>query len=790
MTRPASAWVKDWIGLFLMTGILFPAVFDARADGLLPGPSGVPRPILLEVWINGQTHGHVIKAMPANNGLWASGEALSAAGIRLRPDEVAAKDLVDLDHLDGVTVEIDTKEQRALMTVIPSRLPVQVYDLRPKILPIGPDQLTDTGGTGFVFNYDAVVNGTRHKPLTAGVFLKAVLFSRLGAFNTSGVASRIGTSESRFVRLDSVLDIDQPGAPRRWQIGDAVSGGVAWSRRVRFGGLHVASDYSLQPDLPTIPLPQYSGSAVAPSTLDVFVDSARVMQTEVDTGPFDIRNLPVVTGGGEVQIVLRDMLGRETVETLSTYASSRVLRQGLMDYSVDAGFLRKGYGLSNFDYGEAVGQASLRYGLTGTVTLQMHAEVSKRVKLAGGGAVFLLPFASVQAAGALSHGSKGNGHLLSLSVESRRRPLSLFAAVTRTSRNYADIGSLYGPAPYRSRTQVGSRIALPHHGSLSASLISLTPALGNSTDLLATTYSQPLGRGVIFSLSSLSSLSSLRNRQTRNWSLQAFFSLALGDHTTGSAAIKSGPTGSETQGALSRPADPDGGFGYNLQAIDGAVQAQEVALTWVKPSGQFGMGVSSVNGQVTARANASGSLIAMDEGLYLARQTGDAFAVVRTGRPDVKIYRENRPAAVSDRDGKALLVDLSPYSANRIAVDPADYPIDTVVRHTDRIVMPRRFHGLIVDLSPQFGRPMLIAIHFEDGSFPVPGSLITFEGRQVPQVVGRNGQVFFADLQAGQSGLIETPEGVCRFFIEPSATPVSISVAQPVTCIKIASHAP
>jgi len=71
--------------------------------------------------------------------------------------------------------------------------------------------------------------------------------------------------------------------------------------------------------------------------------------------------------------------------------------------------------------------------------------------------------------------------------------------------------------------------------------------------------------------------------------------------------------------------------------------------------------VSSVGGLTATRVGASGAVILMDGALFATRTSDDAFALVRTGEPNVEIYHENRPVGRSDAKGEALVPDLNAY---------------------------------------------------------------------------------------------------------------------------------
>jgi outer membrane usher protein FimD/PapC len=73
--------------------------------------------------------------------------------------------------------------------------------------------------------------------------------------------------------------------------------------------------------------------------------SARGSATSsVQPGPFQLTNVPIVTGAGQMQLVVRDLLGRETVISQSYCIAPVLLAPGVTDFSFEAGALRENYG--------------------------------------------------------------------------------------------------------------------------------------------------------------------------------------------------------------------------------------------------------------------------------------------------------------------------------------------------------------------------------------------------------------------------------------------------------------
>ena len=61
-------------------------------------------------------------------------------------------------------------------------------------------------------------------------------------------------------------------------------------------------------------------------------------QREINAGPFELQDLPVVTGSGEVRLVVRDALGRETLTTQSFLGDAAAPWPGLHDFCYEIGF--------------------------------------------------------------------------------------------------------------------------------------------------------------------------------------------------------------------------------------------------------------------------------------------------------------------------------------------------------------------------------------------------------------------------------------------------------------------
>jgi outer membrane usher protein len=124
-------------------------------------------------------------------------------------------------------------------------------------------------------------------------------------------------------------------------VGDTLSSDGDWSRPARYFGVRWSRDFLTQPGYVTYPSPSLKGSAALPSVVDVYINNQKQFQQVLTPGPFDYRNVPLTTGAGEVNLVVKDLLGRETVITKNFYTQNSMLKEGLSDFSFESGLLEK-----------------------------------------------------------------------------------------------------------------------------------------------------------------------------------------------------------------------------------------------------------------------------------------------------------------------------------------------------------------------------------------------------------------------------------------------------------------
>ena len=728
--------------------------------------------LLLDIEVN-KHDTHVVARVEASgtHAVLATAD-LEGSGIVLTGAEKNAGAKIALDSLPGIDARIDDARQMLVLTVAPDRLAPHVYNLRPPQAPsITP------AGLGLILGYDISAGASDFRaPIKSSSFataLSGTVFTPMGVLVATGLY-QLQHESDRFVRLDTTAEFDDPPRVRRLLLGDFISGGLTWNRPVREAGLQFGTDFTLAPAYTTIPLPDFFGQTAVPATVDVYINSVRVFETDTEPGPFELHDLPVLTGIGDARVVVRDALGRETVQTLSLYATDELLSEGLWSYTFDAGFLRKRYGLDSFVYGPLATTATAAYGVMSWLTLSAHGEASDHVHLLGGGAALsLAPFGAVAADAAVGN----NGSTIGIVFERRSRLLSFLGSWTETSRGFRDIASIGSPLPPRERLQFGASYAFLGTNALAASYIDMHDPVSGRTEIATTSYTRSMS-GWYFGATGLYDIG------RRSWSAEAFLSITI-EGLIGSLDGNASDTATSARATLVKPADPDGGFGYRAFVSDGKMEGAGGGLSWYGEEGHIDADVAETNGIVSSQVLASGGLVFFGDSFHATQTPEGAVALVKTGLPNVHVERENREVAVTDSNGEALITHLTPYAPNNIAVDPRDFPIASVLDRTQKTVAPPRESGVIVDFSPKITSPVLLNVVLANGAYPPAGASATVDGIQSPLVVGKHGQIFIDDLEGPARGDVDWGTGHCHFaIVRAQSVSGRVTKVGPIACVE------
>jgi len=727
--------------------------------------------LYLDVSINGVPRGVIAQVHREPDGSLAMlPDDLTRAGLAApAPDKLLTDERVSLASLPGVTYRFDDANQSIDFTAPDSARARLIIDAAPsprtdQADSADPDvQQTDFGA---LLNYDVYGsatmidgNGVVVAPLSGTFEARG-----FGPFGLVEQSFSVLSSPLQVHRLDTTWSYSDPAAVRTYRAGDLITGALSWTRPARLGGVQVQSDFGLRSDIVTYPVPTLSGSAVVPSSVDIYVNDTDRFSTSVPSGPFDIVDVPVVTGAGTVQVVVRDPTGRQVETSADYFASPDLVRPGLWDYSAEAGFARTRYGTSLDTYDRRLmGSASVRTGVTDWLTWEGHAEGGVGLVNAGTGATFALGRLGV---GQVSvEGSKTGdaaGLELTSSVQLGLGPVSIGARLQHSFGHYDDIGSVTAPvagdplaAAPKALYQVSLSLPMPAWGgSANLSYTELDPATGLSSQIVAASYSQRL-------FSSNASASAYMDLKTRNLGVNATFWMPIGGNFSTGATVHRAAGGMAVTADFSHASSNQvGDIGWMAQ-VDKGTETNFTASAGTRlPAADLRARAGRYRDETGVSGELSGSVAAVGGGMFLARPIDDAFAVVDAGAPGVPVLYQNRVVGTTGKNGKLLVPGLVSNEKNRVAIDPAKLPLDAIVDNTASIVTPARGAGVVVRFGDRTtGGSALVTFHTPAGAvLPVASSGTAGAGGK-DFIVGYDGEALLEGLAADNQVTITLPDG-------------------------------
>ncbi|WP_188074628.1 fimbria/pilus outer membrane usher protein [Pusillimonas sp. ANT_WB101] len=679
--------------------------------------------------------------------------------------------------------------------------------------------LQATPGTGALLNYDlyAVHNPDSNSTLSGSSEMR--YFSPLGVLNNtmlttlqtqSNSGSSSGSSyydysrRTRNVRLDTAWNSYWPESEISLSVGDTTTSYLPWTRSIRVGGIRLGRDFSLKPYRITSPLPAFMGTAVLPSAIDLYIDGIKRYNGQLPAGPFQLENMPVVSGMGNAQVELTDALGRRTVVDIPFYSSNTLLAKGLSDWSVEAGYVRKDYGYASFSYEkDPVYSATGRYGISNNLTLEGHGEYSGRVVTLGAGAVATVGvLGQVSASYSASRSDDRQGSKYSLGYQWQNRRFNIGMNTVRSTEDYRDVASVYANSSTPRVTESAvAGVSLDNLGSLNLSYVhtrygnniptayyysgsnnnayTYYSSTATSNRYVGAYWSKSFGNHATVSLSYNRSLNSPRTNMVF-LGLSMYFDNNL---TVGSSVQRS--TGQNSYGlSASQWTREETGWNWTVQGQKNPQSTYGNAeVSYRSLKGDYRVGVNAYEHTNSAYAGASGSVVAMDGGLFAGRKVYDGFAVVSTsGVPDVPVMLQNRQIGLTDAQGRLMISPLNAYQKNQVSIDALNLPTTMKIDKVNINVAPQRDSGAMVKFELRPVRAATLTLHDGAGTVIAVGAPLNLNGNATGSVTGYDGLAYLEDLEDDNTLLVSLPQGPCTVRFSYPKTAVAIPAIGPLTC--------
>lgn len=725
------------------------------AGAATPDPND-SRTMLLAVRINGNPVDDAWQLVRAADGYHATAEAFAAWRLRLPPGEpVKMQNRMVYPLRPPVRTTFDPATQTLAIDAPAAAFVSTTLDAAPAVTAYTPSP------PGAFLNYD--VQATRNQSANGlGGAVEVGVFGKLGVVTTTALA-RAASGKPEIVRLQTVFSRDDPVRATTLRVGDSVGAASAWGRRVYFGGVQWGSNFSTRPDMVLLPLPSLHGEAVQPSVVDLYVNNVLTTRREVAPGPFTVNQVPIVTGAGEVRMVVRDVLGREQVVNLDYYLSPELLRRGLHEFSWEGGARRENLGIASNDYGPWFASTTHRYGVSDRLTMDGRAEVQEGLAAVGAGVVYRVASLGTIAGGVAGSASRpGAGGRGYAQFQHLTRRWSLSGRVEGATHGFRQVGMAEGELPPAFGAQVFASVSLPSRQTISAGYVR-TNHRGDRPDINLGTlgYSVQLASGVSATLTAFRPFagdSTWGAGVTLSYSLDARRFLSGGvsrndGHTIGTLQLQQGlPT--------------DTGFGYDVRAQAGETNAFGARLLYQNDYGNYGVEASGWGRQLNFLAGASGGIVTMGGHTMLARRVQDSFALVEVpGSPGVDIYSNNQRVATTNRSGVGLVPNLLPYQRNTVRIDDRGLPVEMELDLGERTVVPHARSGVLVTFAAKRNSGATLRIVTDDNEWMPLGSEVRSGDTATAYHVARRGEVFLPEISYPATVRVVHRGRACSFTV-------------------------
>ncbi|QCS24308.1 hypothetical protein FEC77_03790 [Rickettsia parkeri] len=143
------------------------------------------------------------------------------------------------------------------------------------------------------------------------------MYSYSFLFQTEAVKSNFSKitnttkNQNKFTRLDTNWTYENVDKMTNWWVWDnSITKVSSWFNSTRFAGIQYATNFAVRPNLVTYPLLDFRGKSELPSSIEIFSNSIPIYNTKAHMGDFDITNIPVITGRGDLIVKTQDITGK------------------------------------------------------------------------------------------------------------------------------------------------------------------------------------------------------------------------------------------------------------------------------------------------------------------------------------------------------------------------------------------------------------------------------------------------------------------------------------------------
>ncbi|MFS0827929.1 fimbria/pilus outer membrane usher protein [Pseudomonas phoenicis] len=584
--------------------------------------------------------------------------------------------------------------------------------------------------------------------------------------------------QRQWTRSNTYAQTDLPGTWGTLTLGETFSNGEVF-RSLPFKGVQLGSDLGMLPDVLQSYAPVIRGVAQSRAKLEVLQNGYPIYSTYVAAGPYEIDDLGLGGGSGELEVVLTEADG-QVRRFIQPYASlGNLLRQGVWRYTAALGRYNPAGGTDQ----PKLWQATLARGIGSNTTLYGGTLGGDyyRAGLLGVGRDFgeygALSFDATQASSDLGQALgrvSGQSYAARYGKAFQTRTNLRFAGYRYSTEGYRDFDEAvaqrsadqYYPGNRRSRLEASLHQQLGQRSSLSLTLTQDdywdSDRQRRQYQFLFNTQHHSVG----YSLFASQSLS--RDTQhDRMIGLSVTIPLGVGNQASATFDLQH-QGGRLNQRASLSGSGLDNRLGYRAGISHDEQQrtSLELSASYQTPHGNYGAGISESGERRSLSVNASGALLAHSGGITLTPYLGETSALVEV--PAVAgIGLENAPGTRTNAKGYAVAPHLRPYRVNQINLRTEQLGPEIELANGTQAVVPRR--GAIVKATFAARQVTRLILTLQDrAGQPLPfGTQVRDAQGETLAIVGQGGQALIATGPQPQTLYVRWDDQDCVQPIDP-----------------------
>ncbi len=598
----------------------------------------------------------------------------------------------------------------------------------------------------FIFNYDFTATSERDRRHLAGIQdFKYAYDDYIFAQSVFLRYEFYGKNNFSKIRLDTNVTHEDENKMVKWRIGDSISSGASWSSSTRFGGFQYTTDFSLNPNLITYPLISFDGRADLPTTLDVYANSNLIYKTELQTGDFNMENLPVAAGKGSVEIKQQDITGKIKTIRIPYYSAPSLLKEGLSDYSVEIGSQRQNYGSLNNQYRYLITSFDYNKGVSSKWTTGFHFESMKDSFATGVSNLYKIGNYGVISLDLATSGPKlANAQKFILGYTFQSSKFGFSAQQTLTGRKFVNVFDL-STSGVRNATQGSISYALNDTSSIGLSYLkvsSISQEEKNTTEMLMANYQTSVTKN-----SSLGISVGADMKDRKNIFASLSFGINLGRTYISSNIYKdkesfgkymsissNGKNIDDINYRVNMSYDED--YGYDMQFEKSFFDKTDATL-YLFDYGDYPIRQLSLVGSVAATP----------KGIFASKIINDGFAVTKVADyENIDIYHNNKLITKTDKNGVAFIPDIPSYINSKITIDEGTLPLSASFADNIFIVNPRKHSGIYAEFDITRVKIVEMTLVNNVGELLTPDHDVIIEDIEEELFTGYDGKLYIPDL--------------------------------------------